>query len=185
MIRPRSKTASSDATPEGVPSGRITPLIMRTEDETEHARCWPRWLHECDLTETEVAQAIGRSQQTVSTWGDHKRSDGLRSPRVTDVVRMPRPVAQRVLEWMAGKLGFVLVDAVKVDGMAQTHRRHLATVIRQAATFTAAYADALDDDVIDPSEARVLKGEIACLRRDLDSLDFALSAVVTGSLFHA
>ena len=72
--------------------------VARVAEKVECARLLVRLLAEHDVTQRELAAAVGASKAVIGRWCDRDR---LETPSVADVRMMPRVIAIPLLRWMA------------------------------------------------------------------------------------
>jgi hypothetical protein len=133
-----------------------TPAEERAARRADFARVLRRALDKHDVTQSQVADAVGIADSKVHRWCDHRAPE---VPCAASIALMPRPVALDVLAWIGEAHHVHIVDELEAKDVGE-HLSHLHTLIRETADATSAYAKALDDGVIDRAERRALLAEL-------------------------
>jgi DNA-binding XRE family transcriptional regulator len=113
-----------------------TPREEREHLRAEFARVLRRALDRHDITQAQLADAVGVADSKVTRWCDH------RSPEVpcsASIVLMPRPVQVELLVWMGSFAHLTVADDLNFDDV-RDHLEHLHTVIREGSEVFASYS---------------------------------------------
>ncbi len=146
---------------------RSTPLSVRAVAREAFSKALRGWMHEDDLSEEDLARAVGTLQQKVSEWLDPRKPH---VPGIPDIRNMPHELARRALRWAAEPHHMVVVDLLAPGTDVRCHYEHLARILSEAGGLTSEYARAVADGVVSPEERRRLLKEARELVAVLASL---------------
>jgi transcriptional regulator with XRE-family HTH domain len=113
-----------------------TPAEQRASLRAEFARVLRRALDRHDITQAQLADAVGIAPSKVGRWTDHRAPE---VPCAASIALMPRPVAVDVLTWMSAFAHLTVADDLNFDDV-RDHLEHLHTVIREGSEVFASYS---------------------------------------------
>lgn len=127
-------------------SEKTTARVRREELRAEGSRELSRVLARHDLTQSQLADAVGASKQQVQEWCDHTSPKG---PQLQDVQLMPEAVALDLLTSLAASLGFSLT---RVESARDVDFSALAHIAAEANDVVRAMAESLADGQLSAAE---------------------------------
>lgn len=144
-------------------TGHPTPSEQRASMRAEFARVLRRSLDRHDITQAQLADAVGVAASKVGRWTDHRVNE---TPCVASLALLPRPVAIDLLTWIGAHHHATIADDLSFGDDVSDHLAHFARLVDEINGVSTTYARALADGGIDPAERRVL---IAKLRASVAS----------------
>lgn len=120
-----------------------------------YSRLLRGWLHDGDVTQDDLADESGTTQQKVSHWLSPKSA---LLPSIARVRLFPKEMARRSLSWAGEPHNLAVVEMPKVVGTAD-ELRAIATAQRETSEAIAHGLDAMADGHITPAEGARLEKE--------------------------